>query len=436
MSDLRVTVVGAGLAGCEAAWQLLQRGVAVTLYEMRPHKMTPAHETGQFAELVCSNSLRSDRLQNAVGLLKEEMRRMGSLIMQAADAAMVPAGGALAVDRDSFSDQITRRLTSHPLLKLKQEEATAMPDTPAIVATGPLTSDAMAASLSRISDTDLLHFYDAAAPIVTRESIDMSAAFRMSRYGRGDDYINCPMDEAQYHAFWQALTEAETAPVHGFEESGVFEGCMPIESLAKRGRMAMAFGPLKPVGLSDPRTGKRPFAVLQLRRDDAADSLYNLVGFQTRLKFSEQRRVFGMIPGLQNAEFARYGVMHRNTFMDAPKLLLSSFEVKKMPGLYLAGQLTGVEGYVESAASGLLAGINLARQLKGENHPIAFPPQTALGALGRYVSTPNRDYQPMHITFGLLDPLHDRIRGKEQRNLAISKRALEHIDTLQTAVQA
>lgn len=433
MNDLRAVVVGAGLAGCEAAWQLVQRGIAVCLHEMRPGKMTPAHETGGFAELVCSNSLRSDRLQNAVGLLKEEMRELQSLIMEAADQASVPAGGALAVDREQFSGFITQRLRAHPLVTVVEQEVIQVPGAPAVLATGPLTSEGLAQHLAAWSGTGTLHFYDAAAPIVTRESIDMERAFQMSRYGRGDDYINCPMDESQYNAFWQALTQAETVPVQGFEESRVFEGCMPIESLAKRGKMAMAFGPLKPVGLVDPRTGQRPFAVLQLRRDDAADSLYNLVGFQTRLKFREQRRVFGMIPGLAKAEFVRFGVMHRNTFLNSPNLLNQRFEVKAQAGLFIAGQLTGVEGYVESAASGLMAGIHLARKLKGQT-PMDFPTQTALGALGRYVSTPNRDYQPMHITFGLMDPWEGRMRGKQQRNLALAQRALSHINTLKQAL--
>ncbi len=435
MSDQRVTVIGAGLAGSEAAWQLLNRGIPVTLQEMRPAKQTPAHESGQFAELVCSNSLRSDRLQNAVGLLKEEMRRLGSLVMESADLARVPAGGALAVDRNRFSGYITEKLTSHPLCTFEQTEATELPQAPAIIATGPLTSETLAESLISLTGSDMLHFYDAAAPIVTKDSIDMEMAYQMSRYARGDDYINCPMDEAQYNAFWQALVDAETAPIHGFEESRVFEGCMPIESLAKRGKMAMAFGPLKPVGLEDPRTGKRPFAVLQLRRDDAADTLYNLVGFQTRLKFPEQRRVFGLIPGLQNAEFARYGVMHRNTFINGPALLNQQFEVKERPQLYFAGQITGIEGYVESAASGLLAGLHLARSLAGKE-PILFSAQTALGALGRYVSTPNRAYQPMNITFGLMDALPHRVRGKEQKNLAIAQRALDHIDGLKATLDA
>ncbi len=429
MPELRATVVGAGLAGCEAAWQLLQQGIAVTLYDMKPRKKSPAHQSDLFAELVCSNSLRSDRLQNAVGLLKEEMRRMGSLIMQAANATQVPAGGALAVDRDRFSAHITQKLTEHPLLRYVPEEMTDLPEAPVIFATGPLTSEALGQQIAALPEVKALHFYDAAAPIVTKESINMDKAFAASRYGRGDDYINCPMNEAEYRAFHQALVEAQTVAIHGFEESKVFEGCMPVESLAKRGEMALAFGPLKPVGLTDPRTGRRPYAVLQLRQDDAGDTLYNLVGFQTRLTFPEQKRVFGMIPGLEQAEFARYGVMHRNTFLQAPDLLDERFQVKSRQGIYFAGQMTGVEGYVESAASGLLAGLHLGRQL--HNLPaLAFNDETALGALGRYVSTPNRDYQPMHISFGLMAPLKERVKNKEQRNLRIAERALNHLDAI------
>jgi methylenetetrahydrofolate--tRNA-(uracil-5-)-methyltransferase len=429
MPELRAIVVGAGLAGCEAAWQLLRQGIGVTLYDMKPQKKSPAHQSDLFAELVCSNSFRSDRLHNAVGLLKEEMRRMGSLVMEAADASRVPAGGALAVDRDRFSGYITRALTGHPLLNHVSEEVTALPEAPVIIATGPLTSEALSQRIAALPEVKALHFYDAAAPIVTKESIDMDKAFTASRYGRGEDYINCPMDEAEYRAFHQALVTAQTVSVHGFEESKVFEGCMPVESLARRGNMALAFGPLKPVGLTDPRTGRRPYAVLQLRQDDAADMLYNLVGFQTRLTFPEQRRVFGMIPGLEGAEFARYGVMHRNTFLHAPDLLDGQFQVKSRQGMYFAGQMTGVEGYVESAASGLLAGFHLARQLRGLM-PVAFSDQTALGALGRYVSTPNRNYQPMHISFGLMAPLKERVKNKEQRNLRIAERALQQVDAI------
>lgn len=428
MTEPGALVIGAGLAGCEAAWQLLQRGISVTLCDMKPGKKSPAHTSDSFAELVCSNSLRSDRLQNAAGLLKEEMRRLDSLIMRAADEARVPAGGALAVDRDLFSGYITSTLKQHPHLRFVENEVTELPEENAVIATGPLTSDALSQSIAKMPGLNALHFYDAAAPIVTKDSIDMSRAFCASRYGRGeDDYINCPMDEAEYRAFYQALIHAETAPIHGFEENKVFEGCMPVESMARRGEMALAFGPLKPVGLIDPRTGKRPFAVLQLRRDDASDSLYNLVGFQTRLKFGEQKRVFGMIPGLEQAEFARYGVMHRNTFINAPELLGLDFMLKGSAGVYFAGQMTGVEGYIESAASGLAAGIQLALRMQGKEAAV-FPTNTAIGSLCRYVSTFNRTYQPMHVSFGLIDPLQERIRKKEDRYLRVSELALESLE--------
>ena len=420
---MKATVIGAGLAGCEAAWQLVKRGIEVTLVEMKPQKMSPAHKSPLFAELVCSNSLRSARLQNAVGLLKEEMRILDSLIMKAADQAQVPAGGALAVDRDSFSGFITNTLRSHPLVTVVEEEITEMPEGPAIVATGPLTSDALARAIEELPGMSTLHFFDAAAPIVTADSIDMDKVYRGSRYGRGDDYLNCPMDREQYDAFVEALISAETAPVHGFEENMVFEGCMPVESMAKRGHMVLAFGPLKPVGLINPRTGREDYAVVQLRQDDASASLYNIVGFQTRLKFPEQRRVFGMIPGLENAEFARYGVMHRNTFLQSPGFLDDNYRMISRPDILFAGQMTGVEGYVESTASGLAAGIALARQLQGKEK-ITFPTTTAIGALARYVSTPNGNYQPMNITFGLIDPLEKRVRKKMDRYDEISKRAI------------
>ncbi len=427
MTNNTVQVVGAGLAGCEAAWQLARRGIPVLLYDMKPGKKSPAHESDLFAELVCSNSLRSDRLQNAAGLLKEEMRRMGSLIIQAADLARVPAGGALAVDRDKFSGAITNLIKQHPLVTVVEEEVVDIPLSPAIIATGPLTSDALSQAIAAMPEAGLLHFYDAAAPIVTKESLDMDIIFRASRYGRGDDYLNCPMTEEEYHQFVDALLEANTVPVHGFEDSKVFEGCMPVETMAKRGRMTLAFGMMKPIGLVDPRTGKMPFAVLQLRQDDAANTLYNLVGFQTRLTFPEQKRVFGLIPGLQHAEYARYGVMHRNTFLSSPGMLDSTFQVIGRPRLYFAGQMTGVEGYVESAASGMVAGINLARSMRGEE-PLVFPTTTALGALGRYVSQSNRNFQPMHINFGIMDSLKERIKGKEQRYLKLSENALQQID--------
>jgi methylenetetrahydrofolate--tRNA-(uracil-5-)-methyltransferase len=431
----RAQVIGAGLAGAEAAWQLVSRGVPVTLYEMKPQKFTPAHHDPGMAELCCSNSLRSDRLTNAVGLLKEEMRLLDSLIMRAAEATRVPAGGALAVDREGFSKFITEALEKHPLVKVEHQEITQIPDGPAIIASGPLTSDALADAIAAIPGMTTLHFYDAAAPIVTLESLDMSKVFRQSRYGRGeDDYLNCPMDEMQYNAFVQALLEAETAPVHGFEEHMVFEGCMPVESMARRGHMVLAFGPLKPVGLRDPRTGKEPFAVVQLRQDNKEGTLFNLVGFQTRLKFGEQKRVFGMIPGLENASYARYGVMHRNTFLNSPGLLDETYQMKERPGLYFAGQMTGVEGYVESAASGLVAGLSLACRLK-DNEPPAFPRSTALGALSHYVSTPNRDFQPMNCCFGIIEGLPAEpgkrpIRNKVQRYEAIARRSLDIIGNL------
>ena len=430
--NTRVTVVGAGLAGCEAAWQLARRGIPVTLTEMKPLQRSPAHHRDTFAELVCSNSFRGDRLTNAVGLLKEEMRRCGSLIMSAADRNRVPAGGALAVDREGFSADVTAAVSNHPLIRLEHREASEIPSGNCIIATGPLTSDPMSEAISRLPGLGTLNFYDAAAPIVTRESLNMNRIFRMSRYGRGDDYLNCPMDEAEYNRFIDALITAETAEIHGFEETGVFEGCMPIESMAKRGRMVPAFGPMKPVGLHDPSGGKPPFAVVQLRQDDAGDTLYNIVGFQTRLKFPEHRRVFGMIPGLENAVFARYGVMHRNTFLSSPGFLNERFEMKERPGCYFAGQMTGVEGYVESAASGLVAGVSLARSLLVLPE-LSFPGFTALGAMGRYVSTPNRQFQPMNCSFGLIDPLPDepgvrRPKKKVDRYEAIAARALAWID--------
>ena len=426
------TVIGAGLAGSEAAWQLAQQGIEVTLVEMKPERKTPAHHSDGFAELVCSNSLRSDRLTNGVGLLKEEMRRLSSLIMESADRARVPAGGALAVDRDAFSGWITSKLTSHPKIQVVQKECTEIPEGPCIIATGPLTSDAMADAISKMPGLSTLSFYDAAAPIVTLESLDETKVFRQSRYGRGDDYLNCPMTEEEYHAFVDALIHAETAEIHGFEEKKVFEGCMPVESMARRGEMALAFGPLKPVGLTDPRTGKQPFAVVQLRQDNAEGTLYNMVGFQTRLKFPEQKRVFGMIPGLEHASFARYGVMHRNTFLHSPGFLNAHFEVISRPLTYFAGQMTGVEGYVESAASGLLCGLSLGHQLRGLG-PVEFPGLTAIGSMGRYVSTPNARFQPMNCTFGLIDSLtvdaeHKKIRNKQMRYTAVSERALAWMD--------
>ncbi|MGN0761949.1 MAG: methylenetetrahydrofolate--tRNA-(uracil(54)-C(5))-methyltransferase (FADH(2)-oxidizing) TrmFO [Aristaeellaceae bacterium] len=428
MAEMHAQVIGAGLAGSEAAWQLARQGIRVTLTEMKPTKKTPAHHADQFAELVCSNSLRSDRLTNAVGLLKEEMRLCGSLVMKAADLARVPAGGALAVDRDRFSGYITNALRTHPLIDVVEGEATAIPDGPVIIATGPLTSEPMAEAIAALPGLETLNFYDAAAPIVTLESLNMDKIFRQSRYDRGDDYLNCPMTEAEYNAFVDALLAAETAEIHGFEEKSVFEGCMPVESMARRGRMVLAFGPLKPVGLRDPRTGKEPYAVVQLRQDNEAGTLYNLVGFQTRLKWPEQKRVFGMIPGLENASYARYGVMHRNTFLHSPGFLNAHFEMISRPQCYFAGQMTGVEGYVESAASGLLCGLSLGRDLQGLG-TVELPGFTAMGAMGRYVSTPNKSFQPMNCSFGLIDGLivdkqHKKIRNKQQRYEAISERSL------------
>ena len=428
MTEMHAQVIGAGLAGSEAAWQLARQGIHVTLTEMKPTKKTPAHHADQFAELVCSNSLRSDRLTNAVGLLKEEMRLCGSLIMKAADLARVPAGGALAVDRDRFSGYITNALRSHPLIDVVEGEAASIPEGTVIIATGPLTSEPMAEAIAALPGLETLNFYDAAAPIVTLESLNMDRIFRQSRYDRGDDYLNCPMTEAEYNAFVDALLAAETAEIHGFEEKSVFEGCMPVESMARRGRMVLAFGPLKPVGLQDPRTGKEPYAVVQLRQDNEAGTLYNLVGFQTRLKWPEQKRVFGMIPGLENASYARYGVMHRNTFLHSPGFLNAHFEMITRPQCYFAGQMTGVEGYVESAASGLLCGLSLGHDLRGLG-TVELPGITAMGAMGRYVSAPNKNFQPMNCSFGLIDGLivdreHRKIRNKQQRYEVISERSL------------
>ena len=432
---MSVTVLGGGLAGCEAAWQLAQRGIPVNLYEMKPGKKSPAHHLDTMAELVCSNSLRSDRLTNAVGLLKAEMRLLGSLIMRVADETAVPAGGALAVDRDRFSEGIDQAIHQHPLITVIPEEVTEIPaEGTVIIATGPLTSDGLSEAIARMQGLSTLHFYDAAAPIVTADSLDTDKIFRMSRYDRGEDYLNCPMTREEYFAFVHALQTAETAEMHGFEEKAVFEGCMPIESMAKRGDMVIAFGPCKPVGLKDPRTDKEPFAVVQLRQDNENATLYNIVGFQTRLRFPEQRRVFGMIPGLENAEFARYGVMHRNTFLNSPGFLDDTFRVINEPRLSFAGQITGVEGYVESAASGLLAGLSTAYREKGQEPP-HFSGKTAIGAMGRYVSTPNARFQPMNCAFGLIDQLEvapgeKRIRNKQLRYEAISKRALAEVEKI------
>lgn len=421
-----VTVVGAGLAGAEAAYQLLKRGYPVTLYEMKPKKYSPAHTLDTFAELVCSNSLRSDRLENAVGLLKQEMRIMDSLILRCADATRVPAGGALAVDREGFSRMVTEELQRMEGLTVLQEEVTKLPSAPVIVATGPLTSDAMSDAIQRKLG-DSLHFYDAAAPIVSYDSLNFDKVYAASRYDRGADYLNCPMTRDEYFAFYHALIEAETAPLHCFETPRVFEGCMPVEVMAKRGELTLAYGPMKPVGLEV--DGKRPFAVVQLRRDNAEGTLYNIVGFQTNLKFGEQKRVFGMIPGLERAEFVRYGVMHRNTFIEAPKHLNWDYSMRNDPLCFFAGQMTGVEGYVESAASGLLAGISMARKLDGKES-LDFTSKTAIGALGHYVSEyTGTDFQPMNITFGIMESLTERIRSKKERYGKIAERALSEIQT-------
>ncbi|MCI8869564.1 MAG: methylenetetrahydrofolate--tRNA-(uracil(54)-C(5))-methyltransferase (FADH(2)-oxidizing) TrmFO [Lawsonibacter sp.] len=427
-----VTVIGAGLAGSEAAWQLARRGIPVELREMKPEKMTPAHHSGNFAELVCSNSLRSDQLENAVGLLKEELRRCGSLIMACADEHRVQAGGALAVDRDAFSAAVTERLKRCPGVSVRPGEVTEIPEGQVILATGPLTSQGLSEAIARLfPDSRYLNFFDAAAPLVTFDSVDMDSAWFASRYDRGTpDYINCPLTEAEYDAFWRELTAAQEAEVHGFEDAGVFEGCMPVEVMARRGRDTLCYGPLKPVGLRDPRTGREPFAVVQLRRDNAQGSIYNLVGFQTHLKFPEQRRVFSMIPALRNAQFVRYGVMHRNTFLDSPRLLDRYYRVAGRERLMFAGQITGVEGYVESTASGLLASVELARRLQGKS-PVNFPKETATGALALYISDKSVvNFQPMNINFGLIPQLGYRVKGKRNKNAELSRRALEALSGL------
>ena len=421
-----ITIIGAGLAGSEAAWQLAERGVMVDLYEMRPTKTTPAHQTDRFAELVCSNSLRGAGIENAVGLLKEEMRRLGSLIMEAADHNAVPAGGALAVDRELFSSEITKRLEQHPCVRVHRQEVHSLPQEGiTIVASGPLTADDLADNILKATGEQALSFYDAAAPIVTLESIDLDKAFWASRYDKGDaDYLNCPMTKEEYEIFYKALIEAEMAEIQGFEEGKVFEGCLPLEVMAKRGIQTLTFGPLKPVGLIDPRTGKKSHAVVQLRKENQAGSLFNLVGFQTHLKWGEQKRVFSLIPGLEKAEFVRYGVMHRNTFLNAPNVLNADFSLRLRPELFFAGQMTGVEGYVESAASGLLAGLNAWRRLS-QLDTLVFPADTSLGGLARHLEgSPSHSFQPMNINFGLLPPLSERIKDKRQKNAQISERAL------------
>ena len=429
---MTVKVIGAGLAGSEAAWQLARRGLEVELYEMKPRKMTPAHHSPDFAELVCSNSLRGDRLENAVGLLKEELRRCGSLILSCAEATRVEAGGCLAVDRQGFSRMVTEKIRSHPGIRVVEEEVTQVPEGPVIIATGPLTSDALSRAISEyFGQTGYLHFFDAAAPLVTAESIDMNLAWWQSRYDRGTpDYINCAMDKEQYLAFVQELSTAQEAEVHGFEDRNVFEGCMPVEVMARRGIDTLRFGPLKPVGLTDPRTGKEPYAVVQLRQDNAAKSVFNLVGFQTNLKFGEQKRVFSMIPALENAEFVRYGVMHQNTFLQSPKLLDRYYADRRNPLVAFAGQMTGVEGYVESTASGYLAAVAMAAKVQGRPVP-DFPRTTAIGALGLYISDESiENFQPMNVNFSIIQPLEKRIRKKAEKNLAIAMRSLETIDQL------
>ena len=427
----RVKVIGAGLAGSEAAWQLAQRGICVDLIEMKPKKKTPAHHSDDFGELVCSNSLRGDRLENAVGLLKEELRRCGSLILACAEGTRVEAGGCLAVDRNGFAAKITEKLKNHRNITITCEEVTQVPEGPVIIATGPLTSDALSNAIGTYFGSGYLHFFDAAAPLVTAESIDMNEAWWQSRYDRGTpDYINCAMDKEQYESFIRELVAAEEAEVHGFEDKNVFEGCMPVEVMARRGFDTLRYGPLKPVGLTDPKTGKEPYAVVQLRQDNAEKTIFNLVGFQTHLKFGEQKRVFSMIPALRNAEFVRYGVMHQNTFLQSPKLLDRYYADRRNPLVAFAGQMTGVEGYVESAASGFLAAVAMAAKVQGRELP-EFPKTTAIGALGLYISDETvENFQPMNINFSIISPLEKRIRKKAEKNMAISQRSLGVIEEL------
>jgi len=430
---MNVTVIGAGLAGCEAAWQLAQRGISVTMHEMKPNKMSPAHHSAGFAELVCSNSLRSDQLENAVGLLKEELRRCGSLILRCADETRVEAGGALAVDREGFSNAVTQVIRSHPNITVVEGEVMEIPsDGEVVIATGPLTSDNLSAEIAKLfPDSRYLNFFDAAAPIVSYESIDMEHAWFASRYDKGTaDYINCALSQDEYLEFWKELCSAEEAEVHGFEDKNVFEGCMPVEVMARRGEQTLCFGPLKPKGLPDPKTGKEPYAVVQLRRDNADGTLYNLVGFQTHLKWGEQKRVFSMIPALRNAEYVRYGVMHRNTYIDSPRLLDRYYRVRGNERITFAGQITGVEGYVESTASGFVAGVELAHRLRGET-PLDFPRETALGALACYVSNESVvDFQPMNINFGIMPSLGYKVKGKRNKNAELSRRSLELLEPL------
>ncbi|MGE7661898.1 FADH(2)-oxidizing methylenetetrahydrofolate--tRNA-(uracil(54)-C(5))-methyltransferase TrmFO [Peribacillus sp. NPDC097197] len=434
MKEAKVSVIGAGLAGSEAAWQLAKRGIKVDLYEMRPVKQTPAHHTDKFAELVCSNSLRANTLTNAVGVLKEEMRILDSVIISSADTCAVPAGGALAVDRHEFADLVTERVKNHPNVTVFHEEVTEIPEGPTVIATGPLTSQSLSDSLKQIMDEEYLYFYDAAAPILEKESINMDKVYLKSRYDKGEAaYLNCPMTEEEFDRFYEALISAETVPLKEFEKEIFFEGCMPIEVMASRGKKTMLFGPLKPVGLEDPKTGKRPFAVVQLRQDDAAGTLYNIVGFQTHLKWGPQKEVLQLIPGLENAEIVRYGVMHRNTFINSPNVLKPTYQFKNREDLFFAGQMTGVEGYVESAASGLVAGINAARLVQGME-PIVFPAETTMGSMARYITSTNgKSFQPMNANFGLLPDLEIRIKSKKERNEAHANRAL---DTIQNFVKS
>lgn len=428
---MKVTVIGAGLAGCEAAWQLAKRNIPVRLCEMKPEKYSPAHKNPLFAELVCSNSLKASRINSAAGLLKEEMRRLGSLLLPVADSCAVAAGGALAVDRELFARKVTKLISNEPLIEVVTGEITEVPrDGIVIVATGPLTAQTLSQDIARLGGAEHLSFYDAAAPIVAADSIDMDKAFFASRYdrGEGDDYINCPMNKEQYEQFYAALITAERAPQHDVEKPDVYEGCMPIEIMAGRGADTIRFGPMKPVGLRDPRTGHRPWANLQLRRENSEGTMYNLVGFQTNLKFGEQKRVFGMIPALENAEFLRYGVMHRNTFINSPKILSNDFSMREHPNIFFAGQITGVEGYMESAASGIIAGINAARRLTGEK-PVVLPAETMMGALTAHVyRSESADFQPMGANFGILPPLENHIRDKQERYTALAQRGLEALD--------
>jgi methylenetetrahydrofolate--tRNA-(uracil-5-)-methyltransferase len=428
MTEKFVNVIGAGLAGSEAAWQIAKRGVKVRLYEMRPVKQTPAHHTDKFAELVCSNSLRANGLTNAVGVIKEEMRILDSIIMAAADKCAVPAGGALAVDRHEFAGYVTETVKNHPLIEVVNEEVTEIPEGITVIATGPLTSPALAEKVKELTGEEYLYFYDAAAPILEKDSIDMDKVYLKSRYDKGEAaYLNCPMTKEEFDAFREALITAECAPLKEFEKEKYFEGCMPIEVMAARGEKTMTFGPMKPVGLEDPKTGKRPYAVVQLRQDDAAGTLYNIVGFQTHLKWPEQKRVFSMIPGLENLEIVRYGVMHRNTFINSPRVLAQTYQLKARPNLFFAGQMTGVEGYVESAGSGLIAGINAARLALGEEL-LYFPHETALGAMARYIThTDGKNFQPMNVNFGLFPELGERIKSKPERYERHANRALETI---------